>query len=145
MLVRHCSTQFQAFIPGDNVRVHVVGERLFATRVRSNAVDYRYASREGVEVEMEPTDLPPDVASACRRISHDLRLLHAGIDLKKTPGGEWYCLEVNPCPGFIYYERNTGQPISLALAELLQAGATLALDAHPPPAPPIPIPATASA
>jgi hypothetical protein len=29
---------------------------------------------------------------------------------------------VNPCPGFLYYERHTGQPISTALAELLYRG-----------------------
>ena len=35
------------------------------------------------------------------------------------PDGEYVCFEVNPCPGFIYYERHTGQPISAALADLL--------------------------
>lgn len=114
--------QFQAFIPGHNVRVHTVGERLFATRVVSDAVDYRYARRDGQAVEMEATELPPQVARACRRIARELGLLHAGIDLKTTPDGDWFCFEVNPCPGFLYYERNTGQPISAALAELLYHG-----------------------
>ena len=50
-------------------------------------------------------------------------LLFAGIDLKETPEGEFYCFEVNPCPGFLYYERHTGQPISTALAELLHHSA----------------------
>ena len=122
-LVRNGPTQFQAYIPGDNVRVHVVGNDLFATRVRSDAVDYRYANREGATVVMEPIEPPPEIAAACLRISRELGLLHSGIDLKQTPAGDWYCLEVNPCPGFIYYERNTGQPISLALAELLRSGA----------------------
>ena len=43
----------------------------------------------------------------------------AGIDLRQTPRGEWYCLEVNPSPGFTYYEAVTGQPIAAAVAELL--------------------------
>jgi len=30
---------------------------------------------------------------------------------------------VNPCPGFLYYERFTHQPISAALADLLRDGA----------------------
>jgi len=122
-LLRHGPAQFQAFIPGCNVRVHTVGEQLFATRVRSEATDYRYAGREGAAIEMEPAELPDDVAAACRRVARDLGLLHAGIDLKETPDGAWYCFEVNPCPGFLFYERHTGQPISLALAELLRAGA----------------------
>jgi glutathione synthase/RimK-type ligase-like ATP-grasp enzyme len=49
-------------------------------------------------------------------------LLFTGIDLKLTPDGEYYCFEVNPSPGFVYYERYTGQPISAALADLLHAG-----------------------
>jgi hypothetical protein len=45
-------------------------------------------------------------------------------DLKETPDGEYYCFEVNPCPGFLYYERHTHQPISTALASLLHHGLT---------------------
>jgi glutathione synthase/RimK-type ligase-like ATP-grasp enzyme len=91
--------------------------------VHSEVVDYRYAAREGGEVAMEPMALPPAVAEACLRLARRLDLLLAGIDLKETPEGEYYCFEVNPCPGFLYYEKHTGQPISLALAELLRAGA----------------------
>lgn len=121
-LLRNGPAQFQAFIPGHNVRVHTVGDELFATRVKSEAVDYRYARRDGLAVEMEPAELPRAVAGACLRIARELDLLHVGIDLKQTPDGEWFCFEVNPCPGFVYYERHTGQPISLALAELLYRG-----------------------
>jgi len=45
-LLRHSPAQFQAFIPGDNVRVHTVGDQLFATRIHSEAVDYRYAGQD---------------------------------------------------------------------------------------------------
>lgn len=115
--------QFQAYVPGENVRVHTVGGRVFAVRVRSEAVDYRYAHREGLAVEMEPTTLPRAIEEACLAIARDLDLLFAGIDLKKTPEGDWYCFEVNPCPGFLYYERHSGLPISAALADLLHRGA----------------------
>jgi glutathione synthase/RimK-type ligase-like ATP-grasp enzyme len=118
-LLRHGPAQFQAFIPGENVRVHTVGDQLFATRVRSSAVDYRYASREGHHVEMEPTTLPPAIAESCMRLAHRLDLLLTGIDLKEDPDGNYYCFEINPCPGFLYYEQYTGQPISTALANLL--------------------------
>ena len=121
-LLRHGPAQFQSFIPGENVRVHTVGDQLFATRVHSEAVDYRYASREGRNVEMEPTIVPPAIAEACLRLAHQLDLLLTGIDLKETPDGDYYCFEVNPCPGFLYYEQYTGQPISTALADLLHRG-----------------------
>ena len=118
-LLRDGPAQFQAYVPGDNVRVHTVGDQIFAVRVRSQAVDYRYAHRDGLAVEMEPTTLPHAIEQACFHIARDLDLLFAGIDLKETPDGEWYCFEVNPCPGFLYYERHSRLPISAALADLL--------------------------
>lgn len=122
-LLRHGPAQFQSFVPGVNVRVHTVGDRLFATRVHSDAVDYRYAGREGHQVEMEPTALPPAVAESCMRLAHRLDLLLTGIDLKVDADGHYYCFEINPCPGFLYYEQYTGQPISTALATLLHGNA----------------------
>jgi uncharacterized protein (AIM24 family) len=123
LVLARTAAQFQAYVPGDNVRVHTVGDRIFAVRVRSEAVDYRYAHRDGFTVEMEPATLPRAIEQACLAIARDLDLLFAGIDLKETPDGDWYCFEVNPCPGFLYYERCSGLPISAALADLLSGGA----------------------
>lgn len=130
--LRHGPAQFQAFIPGDNVRVHVVGDDLFATHIRSASVDYRYARREGSDVEMKPFTLPPDVAESCLQLARRTDLLLAGIDLKVTPDGDYYCFEVNPCPGFLYYEQYTGQPISGALADLLHHGQKMSVPRAPP-------------
>ncbi len=121
-LLAHGPAQFQAFIPGENVRVHTVGDEIFATRVKSESVDYRYARRDGNNIEMEATSLPDQVSMACLRVARELDLLIAGIDLKQTPGGEYYCFEANPAPAFSFYEQGTGQPISLALAHLLRDG-----------------------
>jgi glutathione synthase/RimK-type ligase-like ATP-grasp enzyme len=47
--VRWCPVQFQAFVHGPNVRVHTVGNEVFATIVETDAVDYRAArSRLGI-------------------------------------------------------------------------------------------------
>jgi glutathione synthase/RimK-type ligase-like ATP-grasp enzyme len=48
-------------------------------------------------------------------------LLVSGIDLRVTGKGEWVCFEVNPSPGFTFYEAD-GQPIAAAIADLLLAG-----------------------
>ncbi|HWN68885.1 MAG TPA: hypothetical protein VNM90_14705, partial [Haliangium sp.] len=66
--------------------------------------------------------LPPDVAERCQRTAASLRLPLAGLDLRRTPEGEWYCFEVNPSPCFTYYEHHTGLPIGAAVAAFL-AGA----------------------
>lgn len=123
-LLCHGPAHLQAFVPGHNIRVHTVGEQIFATRIESDAVDYRYAHLDGATATLEPARIPAAVEAACLRLAEEFDLLFAGIDLKETPDGEFFCFEVNPCPGFLYYERHTGQPISTALAELLRGSGT---------------------
>jgi len=113
-----CPTQFQQFIAGVDYRLHVVRDRVFATEIRSDLDDYRYAG-----------DAPPPALSACEpderlcRACVDMcsrmRLVLAGIDLRRTPSGDWYCFEVNPSPAYSFYEDATGQPIAGAIAQLL--------------------------
>jgi D-alanine-D-alanine ligase-like ATP-grasp enzyme len=50
-----------------------------------------------------------------------LSLELAGIDLRLTDDGRWFCFEVNPSPGFTYYEEAVGQPIADSIARLLAA------------------------
>ena len=67
--VRWCPTQLQRFVPGAEYRVHAVGERLFANRIRTEAVDYRYGG-----FSLEPADLPDVVAERCRALTAALGL-----------------------------------------------------------------------
>lgn len=118
--IRSCPVQFQAYVPGQNVRVHTVGAEVFATRIVTDATDYRYARAElGEPAVLEPVEIADEVAVRCLALASDLGLLFAGIDLKVTPDDEVYCFEVNPSPAYSYYESHAGQPISAALARLL--------------------------
>jgi glutathione synthase/RimK-type ligase-like ATP-grasp enzyme len=119
-----CPTQFQAYVPGDDYRIHVVGRSVFATRVRSTAIDYRYPGASGspADTVLDVGEIPSSLGKACRKLSARLGLVVSGIDLRRTPEGEWYCFEVNPSPGFSYYEEVTGQPIAAAIARLLTGG-----------------------
>lgn len=112
-------TQFQAFVPGVNIRVHVVGEQVFATEIESSAIDYRYVADSDVAVGMHPVELAADTAEACVALTRTLGLEMSGIDLKRTPDGEWYCFEVNPSPAYSFFEELGGQPIAAALVALL--------------------------
>ena len=115
--IRWCPTQFQERICGYDVRVHVVGDEVFAVRAVADAIDYRYAHHDGgPPAELEPYDLETAWAEASVHLAHRLGLPLAGIDLKRTPDGGMVCFEVNPSPGFSYYEEHTGQPISRAIA-----------------------------
>lgn len=117
--IRWCPTQFQAYVPGTDVRVHVVGNDVFACEVLSDADDYRYAARQGSETRLRPYVLPDDCADRCVKLAARLGLLVAGVDLRRTPDERWYCFEVNPSPGFTYYQEETQQPIDRAIAQLL--------------------------
>jgi len=117
--IRALPTQFQALVEGVDVRVHVVGTELFATRIATAATDYRYAAREGLQADLTATTLPDDVAQRCVDLAASLSLPFVGIDLRETPAGNFVCFEVNPMPGYSYFESNTGQPISEALVRFL--------------------------
>jgi glutathione synthase/RimK-type ligase-like ATP-grasp enzyme len=120
--LRHLPTQFQRREPGHDVRVHVVGGAVLAARARSDAVDYRYAGRDGLEVELEPVELPADVADRCVALAAALELPFCGVDLRARPDGTWVCFEVNPSPGYSWYETGAGLPISATLVRWLAGG-----------------------
>jgi glutathione synthase/RimK-type ligase-like ATP-grasp enzyme len=120
--IRWCPTQLQQRIRGVDVRVHVVGDALFACEVRSDAVDYRYAHVSGADVELSSITLPDECADRCLALAGAARLPLAGIDFRRTNEGEWYCFEINPSPGFTYYQQATGAPIDAAIAAMLTRG-----------------------
>jgi hypothetical protein len=115
-LISSCPTQFQQYIPGTDYRVHVVGDRLFACTITTDAVDYRYSHGP---VTMQSCDLPPEIALRCLRLAEALQLPLAGIDLRLTPSGAWYCHEVNPAPAFPFFASRAHQPIAESIAGLL--------------------------
>ena len=121
-LIRWCPVQFQRYIEGVNVRVHVVAGETFATRIDTDGVDYRYAARDGGYASLAAATVPDDVASRCVAVATALGLELAGVDLIFASDGEVYCLEVNPGPAFSYYELNGGQRISQAIAVALSRG-----------------------
>lgn len=118
-LIRWCPVQFQAVVEGTDVRVHVVGDEVFATEIRSDATDYRYAELRGGRSELRAMDLDTDLTGRCIRLAEALGLLFVGIDLRVKPSGEPVCFEVNPSPAFSYYELAAGQPIARAVASHL--------------------------
>ena len=109
-----CPTLFQRVVPGVNYRVHVIADRVFAVRLESDELDYRYG-----RTTMVAAELPAEISERCVRLNRLLGLHFSGIDLMRTPDEEWYCFEVNTSPGFSYFEGATGQPISKELARFM--------------------------
>jgi RimK-like ATP-grasp domain len=107
----------QKIILGDDIRVHTVGKRCFAVRIRSSELDYHTVERQ--HLKMEEISLPEEIAHACLRLSARLDLQLAGIDLKETDDGEYYCFEANPSPEFPFYEVSNKQRIASEIGLLL--------------------------
>lgn len=83
--IRWCPVQFQAFVPGTDIRVHTVGERTFATAISTAATDYRYVTQQVDEAaDLRAVDLEADSAGRCVALATELGLPLAGIDLKRT-------------------------------------------------------------
>jgi glutathione synthase/RimK-type ligase-like ATP-grasp enzyme len=120
--VAHGPVQFQQWIDGHDIRVHVVADRWFATAIDSDVDDYRYASHDGADVTMTPIEIPTDLGKSLVALTKGMGLLVSGIDLRVTRNNEWFCFEINPSPGFTFYEAATGQPIGEAIADLLASG-----------------------
>ncbi len=120
--IRACPTQFQELVDGHDVRIHVVGDKVFTTSVESNGVDYRYSGQtNGGEAQLRAIEAPPEIARLAVKLSAALELPVAGLDLMVDRGGNVYCLEVNPSPAFSYYEQHTAQPIAREIARYLAA------------------------
>jgi hypothetical protein len=118
--IRFCPVQFQEHIDGVDVRVHVVGTEVFASEIRSQAVDYRYAAAQtDSPATMQAIELPPDLVDRCVALTASLGLEFSGIDLSFTQDGRTVCFEVNPSPGYTYFEAHTQQPIAASVARLL--------------------------
>jgi hypothetical protein len=113
--LKDAPVQFQELIPGVDIRVYKVGEALFAAEIQSETLDFR--DHPGAPIV--PVDLPDDIAQQCLEMAEVFQLVLSGIDLRRTPDGEYVFIEANPSPMFQYFESVSGFPISDTLINLL--------------------------
>jgi hypothetical protein len=114
-----CPLQIQEYVDGIDFRAHVAGDSLFACAIQSSAIDYRYPATPSHNPVIRQVQLPAHIEDSCVRLAYRFGLVFCGIDLRRSENGRWVCFEVNPSPGYTYYERATGAPLSAALAGLL--------------------------
>jgi glutathione synthase/RimK-type ligase-like ATP-grasp enzyme len=105
-----------------DVRVVVVDDHVFATRILSQAhdetqVDWRRGVRK--DLEHQRMELPVEVSCACVGVTADLGLRFAAIDLVEDVGGRFWFLEANPNGQWAWIEQQTGAPLSAAIVDAL--------------------------
>lgn len=117
--VTHTPVLFQQRICGDEIRAHVVGDKVFAERIITDAIDYRFDPNEK---EMQPTEIPQDIFAYAQAYRRQSGLTLIGIDFRVTEAGDFYVLEANPMPGYDGYDRRAHYAISDELMRLLKQG-----------------------
>ena len=111
--------QYQERLEGNNIRVHVIGRHVLACEIISHALDYRYSGKFNQKLTIQPITLPEEILEACILLNEKLQLSFSGIDLFHTFNKDWYCFEVNTCPGYTWFENHSGLPISHSLTNFL--------------------------
>lgn len=103
----------QKFIEGRDVRVHVVGEAVFALEIDGRHVDYRHTEADVHPIRQgRSIVVPEDVTERIVAASRDMALQLAGWDFKVDDQDEWWCLEANPMPAFSPYDTPLNGAIS---------------------------------
>lgn len=119
-LVRYAPVIFQEYVPGVDLRITLVGEKIFAAEIdarhTSYPLDMRMVVGEGV---VSAVELPVALRERLLALQRRLGLRYGAIDMRRTDDGEYVFLEVNPAGQWLFVERRTGLPISRALAEEL--------------------------
>ncbi len=108
------------------LRVTVIGRRIFAARVDSQSMatgrlDWR-RSLDEMAGFFAPIDLAPDLDRAILGLMDELGLVFGCLDFIVTPAGESLFLEVNEMGQFLFIEQFTEIPLLDAFCEMLIQG-----------------------
>ncbi|MFE6384785.1 ATP-grasp ribosomal peptide maturase [Nocardiopsis dassonvillei] len=102
-----------------DVRVTVMGERVFAVRIDSGLLDWR--TDYTVHTYKEER-VPPAIVCSLHAYLSRLGLVFGAFDFAVDHEGVWWFLECNPSGQWAWLEEETGLPMVAALADLLTQG-----------------------
>lgn len=106
---------FQEYIAGTNIRTYVIGESVYSAEIHTNAIDFR----DDFQAEIISLATPEEIKQQSQAIAGAFNLEWTAIDWRRKTTGEYVFLEANPSPMFLYFEQQTGFPITQKLIELL--------------------------
>jgi glutathione synthase/RimK-type ligase-like ATP-grasp enzyme len=104
-----------------DLRVTVVGKKIFVARIAKNNpqaishIDWRLDASH----ECCTDTIPDEYANRLLGLMEMLGLQYGAIDIRRTPDGELFFLEVNTSGQYLWVEVDTKMQISAAIASLL--------------------------
>lgn len=129
--VQYTPTIYQEYIPKiADIRVTVVGDRVFATRIVAADLppripDWRFADIG--DLQHFSHDLPTEETERCIALVQRLGLEFGAIDYALDEAGRYVFLEINANGQWAWLESTTGVNISAAIVDHLIAGSRRAL------------------
>jgi hypothetical protein len=105
----------QNFVPGGDIRAHVVADTVHSELICGDTADYRASRALSFCAHLLPMELENRVINATK----DMGLSFAGWDFKLDANGTYWCLEANPMPGYDGYDRRLGGQITESLLQNL--------------------------
>ena len=109
-------TIYQAYVPGNtHIRLNCFGMNSYAASIETSELDWR----PNLNVPVRPWRVPVALHIKIRRVLDALGLEMGIVDLKLTPSGKIYWLEVNPQGQFLFLEPLTGESYTRIFAEYL--------------------------
>jgi glutathione synthase/RimK-type ligase-like ATP-grasp enzyme len=119
-LVKYAPVIFQEYISGVDLRITIIGRKVFAAEIDARESSYPVDMRMSIgESLFRQVTLPESVERSLLDLQDRLGLHYGAIDMKRTEDGEYYFLEVNPAGQWLFVEDRTGMPISQAMADYL--------------------------
>jgi glutathione synthase/RimK-type ligase-like ATP-grasp enzyme len=113
-------TIFQPYVEkAFELRCVVIGERIFAAKIHSQATDATRLDWRAGQPEHEVFALPEHVKAGIRRLMASFGLNFASLDMIVTPDGDFVFLELNPNGQWLWLELELGLPLVASMADLL--------------------------
>lgn len=102
-----------------DIRVLIVGRRVFAVRIESDLLDWR---RDYSALTYSVITLPAELNAALLAFLDAFGLASGSFDLAVDRAGTYWLLELNPNGQWGWLEEHTGLPMAAAFADLLTQG-----------------------
>ncbi|WP_299272919.1 hypothetical protein [uncultured Psychroserpens sp.] len=118
--VKYAPVIFQEYISGIDLRITIVGDKIFAASIDASKTSYPVDMRMAIgETSIEKIQLPKTLEKKLLKLQNILGLQYGAIDMRKTEKGDYIFFEVNPAGQWLFIEDNTGYPIAENVAQLL--------------------------
>ena len=105
-----------------DIRVTVIGQKVFAAEIRSpysdSIPDWRSAEIDKLEYRVH--DLSSTIQDKCLYLVRQLGLTFGAIDLAITEEGDYFFFEINPNGQWAWIQPKTQLPLTATLANLLE-------------------------